>query len=467
MTMTVEAAWLQRLADLVVQHWGLHFPAERWPDLMRGLRAAASEMGSEDVEDFAHMLLGHSPDTASLQALADALTVGETYFFRERRSFEVLAGEILPPLIAQRQAGSRRLRFWSAGCCTGEEAYSLAILLDRMLPRHEGWQVSILATDVNRRFLNAAARAEYGEWSFRDAPAWLKSGYFTRNGTGGHALLPRIRRMVRFAPLNLADLQFPQVLNGTEAMDVILCRNVLMYLAPDLMRQVCQRFECALVDGGWLSVSATELGPHAALSFAPVHFDDAVFYRKAGVRQGTARLADHAPPRSAAPERPMASRIITPLPAAPGVHPQPPRPPLQAEPASAERLARLARALADAGQLGPAREAIEHALTLQRMDAGMHHLHASILLEMGEAELAGPALRRALYLEPDFVIAHHAIGQLALREGRHEQGMRHLRNAHELLDRVGADVVLPHSDGLAAGRLKALLEATLQEHSGR
>ena len=230
MTPAWDAPWLAPLATRVVERLGLHFPAERWPDLLRGVTAAARASGAHDVDDFAQRLLGAAPDAAPLHALAEALTVGETYFFREPRSFEVLADEILPPLIDARRAGSRQLRLWSAGCCTGEEAYSLAIMLDRLLPDLDDWQVTILATDVNRRFLQKAARAEYGEWSFRDAPPWLKSRYFTA-GRRGHALAPRIRRMVRFAALNLVDLRFP-LKGDTAAMDVILCRNVLMYFPP-------------------------------------------------------------------------------------------------------------------------------------------------------------------------------------------------------------------------------------------
>lgn len=229
------APWLPALAALAGERLGLDFPRQRWSSLERCIRGAARETGVEDTEAFVQSLLGAAPDASQLEVLAHALTIGETYFFREQRSFDVLEQEILPPLIAARQAAGRRLRFWSAGCCTGEEAYSLAIVLDRLLPLREGWHVTILATDVNPRFLRTAARGEFGAWSFRDAPPGLKERYFAPLGAQRFVIDPRIRRMVKFAQLNLAEPVYPDWSNDIHAMDVILCRNVLMYFPPALM----------------------------------------------------------------------------------------------------------------------------------------------------------------------------------------------------------------------------------------
>jgi chemotaxis protein methyltransferase CheR len=129
------AAWLPPLAALVGERLGLDFPPERWADLERGIRLAAQQAGAADVDTFARDQLAASPDERRLAVLAEALTVGETYFFRERRSFEVLEQQILPSIIAARRSAAPWLRLWSAGCCTGEEAYSLAIVVDRLLPR--------------------------------------------------------------------------------------------------------------------------------------------------------------------------------------------------------------------------------------------------------------------------------------------------------------------------------------------
>lgn len=450
------AAWLPPLASLVGERLGLDFPPERWPDLERCMRTAAAQAGTADADAFATALLHAAPNERQLEALAQALTIGETYFFRERRSFEILEQEILPPLIAARRAAGRRLRLWSAGCCTGEEAYSLAIVVDRLLPQRQEGQVTILATDVNPAFLRAASRGDFGDWSFRDAPPGFRERYFTRTARQRWLLDARIRRMVRFVPLNLVQASFPDWRNDTQAMDLILCRNVLMYFSPPQVQQVLGRLQGALADGGWLSMSAAEATMKSLHSLTPVPFDGAVFYRKAGAAEPvpapspvlawepvTPALPVVDRPPDAANEAPAAAAAVD-----------------EGAPAAAvNALLHRARQQADTGQLELARATVEQALVPAKLDAGAHHLHAVILQELGQPGEARSALQRAIYLEPDFVLAHHALGQLALRQGRGAEAQRHFGNALALLARLPADAVLPRSDGLAAGHLRALVEA--------
>src|SRR5688572_30424277 len=115
-----------RLSELIAGHIGLHFAPQRLPDFQRGLANAAEELGFNEVGECASWLLSAQPTRRQLEVLASHLTVGETYYFRDPRTFEVLATHILPRLINDRRAGDRRLRLWSAGCSSGEEAYSLA-----------------------------------------------------------------------------------------------------------------------------------------------------------------------------------------------------------------------------------------------------------------------------------------------------------------------------------------------------
>lgn len=454
MNQGARAAWLPPLAGLVGERLGLDFPPERWPDLERCMRAAALESGGEDPDAFAQRLLGAAPDNRQLEALAHALTIGETYFFREPRSFDVLEREILPPLIEARRTAGRSLRLWSTGCCTGEEAYSLAIVVDRLLPQREDWHVTILATDVNPRFLRLASRGEYGAWSFRDAPPGLKERYFREAGKERFEIDPRIRRMVKFAALNLAEPCYPNWANNTHSMDLILCRNVLMYFSPLPMQQVLCRLERALVDGGWLSVSATEMSVRGLHSLAPIHFDGVVFYRKGALPTAAAPAA---PQRMALEPLPLVAE-----PAAPEVAEAPAAAAAPAAESDAPDVLQLARMQANAGRLDLARQTIEAAIAgAAKLDAGAHHLHAVILAELGHEPPARAAFRRALYLEPGFVLAHHALGQLALQHGSRADAERHFGNALALLLRLPAGAVLPHSDGLAAGHLRALIEAAL------
>ena len=149
-------AVLERLSAHISGTMGLHFAPERWMDLQRGLAGAAKEFGYADAGECAAWLMSGALSKAQTQVLAQHLTIGETYFFREPRTFEALTSAVLPELIRTRRESGRRLRVWSAACCTGEEPYSLAILLSQMIPDIADWHITILATVLNQRFLQKA-----------------------------------------------------------------------------------------------------------------------------------------------------------------------------------------------------------------------------------------------------------------------------------------------------------------------
>src|SRR5262249_41291670 len=160
-----------------------------------------------------------------------------------------------PELIRQRHAAGKQIRMWSAGCCTGEEPYSLAMTLSRLLPNPSNWNITILATDVNPRFLKTAAEGRYTNWSFRGSPESLREQLFQRAHGGASESSPAIKRMVSFAELNLAEDVYPTLMTNTNAMDVIFCRNVLMYFSREHATRVAARLHASLMEGGWLFTS--------------------------------------------------------------------------------------------------------------------------------------------------------------------------------------------------------------------
>ncbi|MGE0680209.1 MAG: CheR family methyltransferase [Candidatus Binatia bacterium] len=462
---------LSQLSEFVADHIGLHFSRERWRDLERGLRSATREFGASDVESCAQGLLSASLTKQQIEILASHLTVGETYFFREKSSFAILEDHILPELIRIRRGAERHLRIWSAGCCTGEEPYSIAILLDRVLPAPRQWRVTILATDVNPRFLQKAAAGVFGDWSFRNAPPWLKERYFTPVSAHRFAILPRIKELVRFTYLNLAEDMYPSLTSNTNAMDLIFCRNVLMYFAADRAQAVIRNFHRSLVDGGWLSVSPTETSTQLFSPFTPIHFEGAIFYKKES--KPPPALMDRPQEKSPARARNKEARGLP-----PSTHPSPflmPVPPLQVLPRQSKgepvahtteasqttSSALLARRCANLGNLSEARQWAEKAIDADKLDAGLHYLHAMILQEQGVREEATVSLKRALYLDPDFVLAYFALGNLALQHRRVKEALKQFTTALSLLQRYRDDEALPLSDGLAAGRLRAMIQSAM------
>ena len=188
----IPEALLQRLSDYLTARVGLQFAKRNWKELQQKMTAAMTDFGFDRVEEFIEGLLSLSPTQNQIEILASHLTVGETYFFRERRAFEILEQSLLPGLINARRKTEKRLRFWSAGCSTGEEPYSLAILLDKLIPDLKDWNVTILATDINTGALRKAEEGTYSDWSFRDNPPWFKEHYFEKVDGNHYRLLPEI-----------------------------------------------------------------------------------------------------------------------------------------------------------------------------------------------------------------------------------------------------------------------------------
>jgi chemotaxis protein methyltransferase CheR len=284
MAPTLSDALLDRLSVLLAERMGLHFVRERRLDLERGLRHAAPDLGCTDALACAGHLLSGAITQAQIEILARHLTIGETYFLRDRPSFESLEQHIVPQLISARSAGEKRLRIWSAGCSTGEEAYSIAIALCRSIPDLSAWNISILATDINPHALQRAANGVYTEWSFRDAPPGFKEKFFRQLAPGQFEIAPRIRSLVTFAYLNLVDDAYPALESKTNAMDVIFCRNVLMYFEPAHSLALLQRLRLCLIEGGWLFVSPVETPKVKLPNLVEVRFGDAIAYRNESTR---------------------------------------------------------------------------------------------------------------------------------------------------------------------------------------
>lgn len=498
MNVTLSDACLSALSERVGAAMGLCFPQERWRDLERGLRSAATEFGLASPECCAQWLLSSPLTRRQIEILASHLTVGETYFFREKKTLEALEHRVLPALIRSARDAGRRLRIWSAGCCTGEEPYSIAILLDQLLPDLAEWQILLLATDINPRFLQRASAGVYSEWSFRETPAGLRGRYFCKQKQGCFEILPRIRRMVTFAYLNLAEDVFPSLLSNTNAMDLILCRNVLMYLTPERGQGVVQKFYRCLTEGGWLAVSPSETSTTLFSPFATVNFPQTILYQKDGAATPGREVAlpgareeplaefpvlDRAP--LAEPVTVSPSEFIAPVPALPeeptggeaethayqearalfeqgryaeakeALHGA-----LSRSPEAAEALALLARILANEGKLVEALSRCDEAIAAHKMHAGYHYLRALVLQEQGHREEAGTSLRRTLYLDPSFALAHFALGNLAQRRGQPQESRKHFANALALLGAYHPEEILPESEGMTAGRIAEIIRST-------
>jgi chemotaxis protein methyltransferase CheR len=493
---------------------GLFFPQERWADLERKLREVAPVFGCSDAESCARFLTSTVITKLQLDLLATYLTVGETYFFREPRSLEALEHHILPELLRQRRGVNPHLRLWSAACCSGEEPYSIAIILQRLIPDLPSWKLSLLATDISPRFLHKATEGLYGQWSFRNVPLALREQHFHRVTNGRYAIRSELKHLVRFAQLNLAQDQYPSQTNNTADLDVIFCRNVLIYFAMERTQRVIEGFYRSLNEGGWLIVSPVETALVMDSRFTPVQFPGALLFRKDPERRTSYSIFDcslfptqigssaiegiseleHALPSGvttlsdftasvngvtrSVKKTPEVESDLSPKPDANSalyedacmlyaqgryeetvekLLSMPENQALSSNPLRERTTTLLARAYANQGQLAEARTWCDEALSTNRFDASLHYLRATILLEHGQDAEARLSLTRAVYLDPRFVLAHVALGNLARQQRESMEARKHFQNALVLLQQQNPDDILPESEGMSVGRLAQII----------
>jgi chemotaxis protein methyltransferase CheR len=459
----------ESVAELLRQRTGLRCAPERRDAAEAGMRRAMARAKVADPEEYRRRL---EADPATLDDLVAELAVGETYFFREPQQFDFIRGTVVYE-VRRRRGPEPHFRAWSAGCASGEEAYSLAILLEE---EGLGERAHVLGTDISQVALARARRAVYGAWSLRGQGASAARPYLRPEGNR-YLLDVTIRRRVTFEYLNLALDVYPSFANGTWGMDLILCRNLLIYFDSAAVGEVARRLFASLVPGGWLLTGSADppLGGHAP--YETVATGAGVFYRRAEAPAASPSPPPAepppAPPARPAPETRQPVRAGPPRP-----QPEPPDPVTEARDALARgeyaHAVALTRDLPDdaAGcalhiralaNLDPdeARGACAAAAARHPLAGELHYLEAVLLVELGRDAEAARAVRRVLYLDRSQAAAHFTLGSILLRLGDPAGARRAYRNARELCTARPAEEVVPLTDGEQAGRLAEAAAAQL------
>jgi chemotaxis protein methyltransferase CheR len=448
---------LEQFAKKVEAETGLSFAGSKRRDLRLATHRMAESIGAQNDAECLDWLLSGPWDASKADLCAHHLTIGETYFFREPRAFDLVSDYAREKIEAFGMQNTR-LRIWSAGCCTGEEAYSIAMALRQFVPQLPARQISILGTDINHRHLQFARTGVYRQWSFRNFDAALQKSNFAAAGEGQFQLNKEIREMVQFSALNLAAPVYPSIAMGTYAMDIIFCRNVLMYFSRDQAMNVIQRFHQCLMDGGWLIVSPSEASAELFSGFEGVYYPDAIFFKKAGPR-ATSTDAGHGLPGMGPsansdagymlPKQVAGSDRTTGLEAFSGVK--------QLQPARRK----AGKSKADgriSGSIGPAMDDAPAAPTDES-----YHAKALLAMESGDHRDALQNLKRVLYLQPDSIIAHYLMGAALSAQGKQHAADKQFEITHRLLAFFKDEDLVPESDGLSAGFLRASVQAFLQK----
>lgn len=274
---TLSESVFDHLRTIIRRQAGIDFPDEKKYLLESRVRPRLVACGVSSFEEYVRYLeQTHNPN--EITHLLNAVTINETSFFRHPSQFEALGEVLIPEVIRQRQSnGSKTVRFWSAACSAGDEAYSLAILVkERVEPRFPHLEFQIIGTDIDTDALERARAGLYRKRAIRNVPTAYLHKYFKRS-EGVFKLHSSIRDMVTFRSLNLTDLQ---EMRRMKDFDVIMCANVLIYFSQTKKRQVLKSLHRSIRPGGYLLVGGSEALGDAAARFEPVQEEGALAYRR-------------------------------------------------------------------------------------------------------------------------------------------------------------------------------------------
>ena len=443
----------ERLRDLIHTASGINVDEERLDALRISLLARGTRLGCPDLDDYLRVL---ATDARELDELLELVTINETSFFRFPQQFDALRTVVLPELMGRAERDGRRLRIWSAGCSTGEEAYSIAMALADAGVSAVGRAV-VLGTDVSTRALEAARAAIYGRRAVVNVPAEALAQHF-EPVDGGYRVTPRVTSLVEFRQHNLVSDLGPEGAQGP--WDAIFCRNVTIYFRLESTERVIGRFFDALVPGGYLFIGHSETLTPFDTGFEMIEVGGVYLYRKpldgpAGASTSTSRsLADRAARRGVQAGEAASGR-------------KPPVPPRR--PAAGARLGNPTEALddahrsADAGDLDAAAAACERALADDPLLVGARYLLAVVRQRQGRTELALEEFRRTVYTDPDFALAHLSMANIHKAEHRWDAAARGYENTLGALTRSPKGPWTAFLGGFRVELLVASCERSLAE----
>ncbi len=266
---------LDKIRELIYRETGILYETKKDYAMKNRLEKRMEAIGLKSFKEYYKFLLSKGSD--ELQYLIEELTVNETYFFRDFNQLQGFAELALPLVLEEKKKNKDySLKIWSAACSTGEEPYTLSIICQEMIDNYKSWDISILATDIDRQVLKIAKKGEYGSRSMKDTPIPYRQKYFEHDGKVWR-ILPHTAEPVTFELLNLMDRRGMRKKRG---FDFIFCRNVLIYFDDLSRKKVVNSFYDSLNPGGFLFLGSSESVGRITAAFELTKIEDHLFYRK-------------------------------------------------------------------------------------------------------------------------------------------------------------------------------------------
>ncbi len=481
-----------RFRDLIEERYGLHLDECHRDSLSASLRVWMQQLNLDRVDDYYDHLRSR-PQDEGFGDVINQVTVTETCFFRDPLQFRLLRRHILPALLAERAAGGKAsLRIWSAGCSSGEEAYSIALTLWEMgwYPAHSKDACEIVGTDVNTKVLDAARRGVYSARALRNVDSARRRRYFQRVGPD-FRLNEEVRRRVRFEHGNLTRTP---LMRSSRGYDLVLCKNVAIYFRPERTRRLVRDLCEAVNDGGYLLFGHSESLWQLAEGFTLIEHEGAFCYRKVGsASKGGDKPSGLSSSISAEPRGlPRAGLRAVRRPARRPLESTPPQPRRETSLGHYERCLAEVRAEAWAqaeaslaalvtsspdfvlaylllggvyahrGRYDEAYEQARCLLRLNDLEPRGHLLQGMIAAWRGRASQARQSLRRALYLNDSLALAHFWLGNLYRDRGDLNRACHEYQNVVRDWERQTLDFTEELASGLTAEQLVEVCRRSIQ-----
>ncbi|WP_243363357.1 CheR family methyltransferase [Fundidesulfovibrio terrae] len=269
-----------QLRDYIYQQSGIYIADNRKYLLENRLANRLKELNLKSFAEYYHFLQYDPGKRQELNRLFEVVTTNETSFYRNPPQLAVFQNNVLPEVLdKQRKLGGKKLRIWSAGCSTGEEPYTLAIILHEVLKSEiNSWDIKITANDLSEAVLASARNGVYNDYTLRTTPKEIVTKYFSAED-GKFKVKPEVKRLVNFGQINLSD---KAMLKRVDRSQLVFCRNVIIYFDDEMKKNVIGSFYDNLLPGGFLLIGHSESLHNISRAFKPKHYPGAIIYLKEG-----------------------------------------------------------------------------------------------------------------------------------------------------------------------------------------
>ncbi len=465
--------------ELLSEAYGLRFEEERNQSLHLALWERMQQRSYGSYREYYDLLKFRPEGRLEIRELVDLITVGETYFFRNKAQFDVLMGSVLPEIIRRKlSSGDKSIRIWSAGCSRGDEPYSIAIAIKEALPSYEPWTVSILGTDINRYGLTCAKKAAYGEKDIARLPRQYLNKYFD-NGDSTYTLKDDVKGLVQFQYHNLVNDPFAH--EKMQRIDVLFCRNVTIYFDYQTTRRVIQNLYNCLAPDGYLFLGHTETLWQVTDKFERVEFPQTFVYKKGLSVPGENVMKPFIPvpeikiedmTRSMAPKPPWGSPLNERLPRSDNLEGRAPirsAPDQPIDQRKNDQFISLSQAtlLANNAKYKEAADILTQVIEADNLSVEAYYLLGVLSYNSSDLREAETHFRKVIYVDPDSILAYFNLGNIYLYQKKFREAAREFRNAILLSEKRPKDEQIKYCEDLTVEFLLRACRNALQEISRR